>query len=144
MSSVNKAIACIQILVFLSLALYSNGIPFSMSVESDEFPCKNHACGCKSAADCKAHCCCSSHGNPLMSQSGVNKQKNSFQSFIGSLRCKSGSDVIAGIYVEFKYIPEECCGIPQIPFLCFLTSDTRTRLCEVTVSPPEKPPRCHA
>lgn len=141
MRKINKVLACIQILIFLSLTLYRSGDTFSLSGKSDEFSCKDHACGCKSEADCKAHCCCSPQGNHLMSQHRVKKQKNCFQSFISSLTCKSGSNAIACINAELKYILEDYCVIPQMTFFCFLASDTLTHLCEVMVSPPEKPPR---
>ena len=141
MSKMNKVLACIQILIFLSLTLCSSGITVSLSGKSDEFPCNEHACGCKSEADCKAHCCCLPQSNQSTSQYGVKKQKNSFQSFISSLKCKSGSDVIACINAELKYILEDYCVTPQITFFCFLASDTLAHLCEPMVSPPEKPPR---
>ncbi|TVM02799.1 MAG: hypothetical protein CV087_08495 [Candidatus Brocadia sp. WS118] len=140
----NKALAGIQILIFLSLTLCSSGVTFVSQGKSGEFPCKGHTCGCKSEADCKAHCCCLPQGNQSTSQHGVKKQKNSFQSFISSLTCKSGSDPITCINAELKYILEDYCVIPQITFFCFLASDTLVHRCEPMVSPPEKPPRCHA
>jgi hypothetical protein len=139
---IRKVLACIQIFIFISLMLCSSGTTISLSGKYDEFPCKDHACGCKSEADCKTNCCCSPQGNLLLSD--VKKQKNSFQSFISSVKCKSGSDAITFINAEFKYILEDCCVTPQITFFCFLASDTLTHLCEVMVSPPEKPPRCLA
>ena len=142
MSKINKVLACIQALVFLGLLLCSGGsITISSSGKAGEFPCKEHTCGCKSESDCKTHCCCSPRGNQSTSQYGVKKQKNSFQSFISSLKCKSGSDAITFINTELTYIMEDSCVIPRIIFFCFLASDTLTHLCEVMVSPPEKPPR---
>ncbi len=141
MSKMNKVLASIQIFIFLSLTLCNSGVTISLSGKSDAFPCKEHACGCKSEPDCKAHCCCFPQGNQLLSHHGVKKQKNSFQSFISSLTCKSGSDAITFINTELTYILEDCCVSPQITFFCFLASDTVTHLCEVMVSPPEKPPR---
>lgn len=143
MSKINKVLVCIQIFIFLSLTLCSSGITIRLSEKSDEFPCKDHACGCKSAADCKAHCCCSPQGNQSTSQYGVKKQKNSLQAFISSLKCKSGSNAVTLINAELKYLKNDGCIIPQITFLCFLTSVTMTPLGEVMVSPPEKPPRFH-
>ncbi|MFN3532693.1 MAG: hypothetical protein ACK41Q_09335 [Candidatus Brocadia sp.] len=143
MSKTNKIVACIQILIFLSLSWCSSGTNIRLSGKSDEFSCKDHACGCKSAADCKVHCCCSPQGNQLTSQYRVKKQKNSLQSFISSLKCKSGSDAVTLVKAELKYILDEDFIIPHITFLCFLVSDTMTHLCEVMVSPPEKPPRFH-
>lgn len=144
MCKVNRVFAIIQILIFLSLTMCGSGIPFKVSGKSGEFPCKDHACGCKSEADCKTHCCCSPQGDQLLSQQGVKKQKNSLQSFISSLKCKSGSDAITCINSELKYILEDYCVILQITFFCFLTSDTLAHLCEPMVSPPEKPPRYFA
>ena len=141
MSKINKVIACIQILIFLSLILCRGGATISSFGKSDEFPCKEHACGCKSEADCKTHCCCSPQRNQRTSQLDVKKQKNSLQSFISSLKCKSGSDAITFINAELKYILEDYFTIPQITFLCFLVNDTVVQLCEVMVSPPDKPPR---
>ena len=144
MSKINKIIACIQILIFLGLALCNGGITVGSLGKSDEFPCKEHVCGCKSEADCKAHCCCSSQENQVMSQQGIKKQKDSLQSFISSLKCKSGSDAIAFTSIELNYILEDYFTIPSITFFCFLAGDTLAHLREVMVSPPEKPPRCHA
>ena len=142
MSKINKVIACIQILIFLGLALCNGGITVGSLGKSDEFPCKEHVCGCKSEADCKTHCCCSPQGNPSASQYGVKKRKDSLQSFISSLRCKSGNDTIACINAELKYVLEGYFVIPPITFFCFLAGDTLAHLREVMVSPPEKPPRC--
>lgn len=142
MSRTNKVFACIQILIFLSLTLCSSGLTISLSGKSGEFPCKDHECGCKSEADCRAHCCCSPQGNSAKFYHGATKQKNVFQSFISSLKCKSGSDAVAVIKAELKYILDDGCVIPQIRFLCFLASDTMVHLCEPMVLPPEKPPRC--
>ncbi|MBE7446514.1 MAG: hypothetical protein HS132_15270 [Planctomycetia bacterium] len=145
MNKINKALACIQIVIFLSLTLLcSSETTISSFKKSDTFPCKDHACGCKSEADCKAHCCCSPQENQTTSQYDIKRQKNSFQSFISSLKCKSGSGAITCINAELTYILDDYCVIPQIPFFCFLASDTLTHLCEVMVSPPKKPPRCHA
>lgn len=142
MSKMNKVLACIQILIFLSLILCSGGITISSLGKSDEFPCKEHQCGCKSEYDCKTNCCCSPQGNQLKSQRDIKKQKSGLRTFIGSLKCKSGSDVVTFLNAEFKYIMEDYFAIPHITFFCFLTSDTLAHLCEVMVSPPEKPPRC--
>ncbi len=141
MNKINKVIACIQILVFLSLILFSSGITVNSSGKSNEFACKEHECGCKSEADCRTNCCCLPHRSHLKSHHGVKKQKNSFQSFISSLKCKSGSDVITLINTELKYILEDYFVIPRMAFSCFLVSDTIAHLCEVMLSPPEKPPR---
>ena len=144
MSKMNKVIAGIQILIFLCLILCSDGITINLSGKSNEFPCKEHACGCKSEADCKAHCCCSLPGNQATDQQGIKKQKNSLQSFISSLKCKSGSDAITCINAELKYVLEDYFVIPPITFFCFLADDTLAHIREVMVSPPEKPPRCFA
>ena len=144
MSKINKVIACIQILIFLCLILCSGGVTISLSGKSGAFPCKDHACGCKSEADCKTHCCCSPQGNPSASQYGVKKRKDSLQSFISSLRCKSGNDTIACINAELKYVLEGYFVIPPITFFWFLAGDILAHIREVMVSPPEKPPRGHA
>ncbi|MBM4065958.1 MAG: hypothetical protein FJ266_10020 [Planctomycetes bacterium] len=144
MSKVNKVFACIQIIIFLILPLCGSGITFNVSGKSDGFPCKDHACGCKSEADCKAHCCCSPNGNQLMTQDGDQKEKSSLQSFISSIKCKSGSDAITVLNAEGKYLPVDNLSIPKITFLCFLTGNPLVRLSEPMVFPPEKPPRCFA
>ena len=53
------AIASIAILIFAAV-----GVPFPMVVKKDRsvpFPCMDRACGCRSAAECKQHCCCFSN-----------------------------------------------------------------------------------
>mgnify|MGYP001610369712 CR=1 FL=1 len=142
MSRIGKIVIYIQILVMVCLSLCNVGLVINYPKKPVAFPCKEHECGCKSEADCMTNCCCSpSYGNQLKSQHGVKEQKNSFLSFISSLKCKSGSDAITFINTEFKYILEDNFVIPQITFLCFLANDTLVHLCEVMVSPPEKPPR---
>ncbi len=142
MSKVNKFIACVQILIFLSLALCSSEVvTISLSGKSGEFPCKDHQCGCKSEADCKTNCCCSPQGNQSTSQYSVKKQKDSLQTFISSLKCKSGNDAITCINAELKYVLEDKLIISPITFFCFLSGDTLAHIREVMVSPPEKPPR---
>ncbi|OOP55704.1 MAG: hypothetical protein AYP45_13245 [Candidatus Brocadia carolinensis] len=144
MSKINKIFVSIQILIFLSLTLCSSGVTFVSQGKSGEFPCKGHACGCKSATDCMSHCCCSPQGNSLAAQQGIKKQKDSIQSFISSLKCKSGSDTITFTNAELKYTLEDDFVITRIKFFCFLANDTQVHLCEPPVSPPEKPPRCSA
>lgn len=144
MSKTNKVLACIQILVFLTLLLCSGGITINPLRTSEGFPCKEHVCGCKSEADCKAHCCCSPQGNQPTSQQGIKKQKTRLQSFISSLKCKSGNDAITFINTHLKYLLDDKLAISQIAFLYFLTNNNMVHLCEPAVSPPEKPPRCHA
>lgn len=144
MSKMNKIIACFQILILFGLTLCNSGITSNSSGKSDEFPCKEHACGCKSKADCKTHCCCSPQGNQPAFQYGVKKQKDSLQTFISSIKCKSGSDAITCINAELKYVLEDYFVIPPITFFCFLAGDTLAHIREVLVSPPEKPPRCFA
>lgn len=144
MGKINKAIACIQIFIFLSLTLCNSGATIISLKKSDVFPCKEHGCGCKSEADCRTHCCCSPQETLLTPQRDGTKQKNGLQSFISSLKCKSGSDAITFINANLKYILEDKSTIPPIKFFCFLTGDTLVRLREVMVSPPDKPPRCFA
>lgn len=141
MNKINKIFSCIQILIFFSLTLCGSDIPFQASMRSDEHPCKDHACGCKSEADCLTHCCCSPQGNNVNSYHGVKRQRNTLQSFISSLMCKSGGDVITFINAELKYIFEDDFVIPHIAIISFLTNDIQVHLCEPAVSPPEKPPR---
>jgi hypothetical protein len=57
------AIASIAILIFAAV-----GVPFPMVVKKDRsvpFPCMDRACGCRSAAECKKHCCCFSNGEKI-------------------------------------------------------------------------------
>lgn len=144
MGKMNKVLACIQIFIFLSLTVCSSGTTINSLKKSDAFPCKEHGCGCKSEADCKTHCCCSPQENPLTSQRNGTKQKNGLQSFISSLKCKSGSDAITFINANLKYILEDKSAIPPMTFFSFLAGDTLAHLREVMVSPPDKPPRCFA
>lgn len=141
MSRRGKIVTYIQILVMVCSALCNTGFVINFPKKPVVFSCSEHECGCKSEADCMTHCCCLPHGNRLKAQNGVKKQKNSILVFISSVRCKSGSDAITCISTKFEYISEDYFKIPQIKFLCFLANDTLVHLCEVMVSPPEKPPR---
>ena len=37
---------------------------------SEEYPCNDHGCGCKSAEGCRAHCCCFGTAPPSADVSG--------------------------------------------------------------------------
>lgn len=56
-----RSTAMVSILIFL---VSSVGIPLPALVKKDRsvpFPCMDRACGCRSAAECKKHCCCFSN-----------------------------------------------------------------------------------
>lgn len=51
----------VNALALLSYVVALAGIPLpaqSVIDTSEPFPCQNHACGCRSAAECWQHCCC--------------------------------------------------------------------------------------
>lgn len=141
MSKASKVFSCIQIFILLSLLFFRGGVTISHSGTSDAFSCEGHQCGCTSEYDCRTHCCCSPHDNPSLFQNNEQTKKNGLQSFISSIKCKSGSDVITIINAECKYLLGDNFPTPQITFLCFLTGNTLARLSEPMVFPPEKPPR---
>lgn len=136
-----KIIAYIQIVVILCSVLYNVGITINCPKKPVVFPCKKYDCGCKLEVDCIKNCCCLPYDNYEKDQNDVKKQKNGFQSFISSLRCKSGNNTIAFINIKLEYILKDRFNIPPITFLCFFINDTLAHLHEVMVSPPEKPPR---
>jgi len=145
MSTGVKIVSCIQILVMMFLVFCNTGFVVNHPINSAGFPCKDHACGCKSEADCKAHCCCPPQGNQSTFQYGVKKQqKDSLQLFISSIKCKSGNDTITFIPANPKYILEDGHIESPLTFLCFLANDTKIHFCEPAIPPPEKPPRRHA
>ena len=140
MSKWNKIVACIQTFVFLFLMICNGGSTISSVKKSDAFPCAGHQCGCKSAADCKAHCCCAPGKNQNKFHNSSEKH-NGFRAFISSVNCKYGNDPLTTITFTANSIFEG--KVPQIKelFLCFLFNDLLIRLPEVFVAPPEKPPR---
>ena len=141
MNRIRKATTYVQIFVMVYLALCSVGVFVNSPKKPFAYPCKEHVCGCKSEADCMSNCCCFPDGNRQQSQNGTKENKNGLLAFISSIKCKSGSNAITCINTKLKYVQEDSFINSQITFLCFLAKDTLVRLCEPTVSPPEKPPR---
>ena len=140
MSKCNKIFACIQTFVMLFLMVCNSGGIISSAKKSDAFPCAGHQCGCKSAADCKAHCCCAPDENQNKFRNNSEKQ-NGFKIFISSVNCKYGNDPLTTITFTAKYILESRDTLTKESFLCFLFNDLSIRLPEVFVAPPEKPPK---
>ena len=141
MSKCNKIFACIQTCVILFLMICHGGSVISNAKKSGAFPCAGHQCGCKSEADCKAHCCCAPDENQNKFHNSSEKH-NGFRAFISSVNCKYGNDPLTTITFTAKYILESHVRPIKESFLCFLSYDTSFHLPEVIVSPPEKPPRC--
>ncbi len=141
MSRFRKVTTYVQILVMAYLVLCSVGVIVNSPKKPVAYPCKEHVCGCKLEADCMTNCCCFPDGNRQQTQNGTKEKRNGFLSFISSVKCKSGSNAITFINTKLKYVQEDSFINTQITFLCFLAKDTLVRLCEPTVSPPEKPPR---
>ena len=141
MNRIKNSIACFQILIMVFLALCSAGIVINPPKKQVAFSCMDHECGCKSEADCRTNCCCFPAGDRLVSQNDAKQQRNGYHSFISSLQCKSGSNTLAFIKSNLKYIEEYSAIDYRLTFLCFLCNDPFIQPCEPVVSPPEKPPR---
>ncbi|MCF6149806.1 MAG: hypothetical protein E3K37_14220 [Candidatus Kuenenia sp.] len=141
MSKTGKIVIYIQLLVMVCLSLCNVGLIISCPKKQAAFPCKEHECGCKSEADCMTNCCCFPSGSRSEFQNVPDGQKNGLLSFISSVQCKSGSDVIAFINSNLKYILEYNTIVHRLAFLCFLSNNPLIHPCEPMVSPPEKPPR---
>lgn len=143
MSKCNKIFACIQIFVIIFLMVCNGGGVVSSAKKSDAFPCEGHQCGCKSEADCKAHCCCVPDENQNKFHNSSEKH-NGFRAFISSVNCKYGNDPLTTITFTAKYVLESQDTLIKESFLCFLLHDTSVHLPEVFLPPPEKPPRYSA
>lgn len=141
MIGIGKIVTYIQILVTVCLVSCNTGIIINCPKKQVAFPCKEHACGCKSEADCMTNCCCFPSGDLSESQNVVRKQKNGLFSFISSVQCKTGSEAIAFINSNLEYTLEDYTVVHRLAFLCFLTNNPLIHPCEPMVSPPEKPPR---
>lgn len=139
MSKCNKIFACIQTCVFLFLMVCNGGGIISSAKKTDAFPCAGHQCGCKSAADCKAHCCCAPDENQNKFRNN-SENKNGFKTFISSINCKYGNDLLT-ISFTAKYMLESQVQQIKESFLCFLSHNTSFHLPQAIVSPPDKPPR---
>lgn len=140
MSRKNKALAYIQMLIVLCILPCNSGRAVNLPIKTSEFPCSEHQCGCKSALDCKTHCCCASYNNHDEFENSSKKQSG-FHAFMSSVDCKYGSDLLTNITFTAKYIVESRIQPAQESFLCFLFYRTTIHLPEIMVSPPEKPPR---
>ena len=139
MSKCNKIFACIQTCVILFLMICHGGSVISNAKKSGAFSCAGHQCGCKSAADCKTHCCCAPDENQNKFRNNCENQ-NGFKTFISSINCKYGNDPLV-ISFTAKYLLESRDTLTKEAFLCFLSNDISIHLPEVFVTPPEKPPR---
>ena len=140
MSKCNKIFACIQIFVIIFLMVCNGGIVVNPAIKSDEYPCKDHQCGCKSESDCKTHCCCAPNGNQNTFPAYSEKQ-NGFKTFISSVNCKYGNDPLTPITFTAKYILGSRVQTIKETFLCFLCSEAPSNIPDVVIFPPEKPPR---
>ncbi len=141
MSKCNKILACIQTFVILFLMICHGGSVISNAKKSGAFQCIGHQCGCKSAVDCKAHCCCAPDENQNKFRN-ISENQNGFKTFISSINCKYGNDPLT-ISFTAKYMLESRDTLTQESFLSFLFNDLLIRLPEVSIAPPEKPPRYH-
>lgn len=137
----NKILSCIQILVFVSLTVCNGNLITNPVRVTEPFPCKGHQCGCKTAAECKDHCCCASYENHNGSQDINKKQKNGLYAFISSINCKSGSTLISCVSFNEKYVSTGKALPSQAPLLCFLHGDVSFFLPETFIPLPKKPPR---
>ena len=133
----NKILSCIQILIFVCLTVCNGNLMTNPVRGPEQFPCKGHQCGCKTEADCKAHCCCAHNEF----QTNSKKQKNGLYTFISSINCKSGNPLISGVSFSEKYVPTEKALSTQAPFLCFLHCGVSFIPPDAFISLPKKPPR---
>ncbi|MCF6155154.1 MAG: hypothetical protein E3K36_07860 [Candidatus Brocadia sp.] len=140
MSTRNKILPYIQILVVICLMFSHGSVGINLPKKSDEFPCEGHRCGCELESDCKVHCCCGLFNNHDKFQSG-NEQGNGFHVFMSSLKCQYGGDPITSITFIAKYLLDGQVQPIKESFLCFRSQDISNSLLDVFVSPPEKPPR---
>lgn len=140
MSRKNKVLACIQILIVLCILPCNSGRAVRLPIKTGEFLCKGHQCGCKSALDCKAHCCCSSYKN-YNELKDSSKKQSGFRAFMSNIDCKYGSDPLTNTTFTDKYIAENQVQPIQESFLYFLFCNISIYLPEIIASPPEKPPR---
>lgn len=130
-----------QILLVVCMTLCNGGIAVCFPGKSEEFPCKGHQCGCRSESDCRAHCCCKLNKDLVMFQDNVHGRKNGLHVVISGVNCKYGDSPLKGIIFTVKYILEVKVQSEKEFFLCFFSHDTSIRIPEMSVSPPEKPPR---
>ncbi len=140
MKNINKVFSYIQILVIVCLMAMSEDRGRVFFSKSENFPCAAHQCGCKTEADCKAHCCCSPHKNYDKFQNNSEKHK-SFRVFISSLNCKYGNNALTGITFHSEYVLTDKIQPITESLLCFLISNTVIPSPEILPSPIEKPPR---
>jgi len=76
-----------------------------------------------------------------MFQDNVHGRKNGLHVVISGVNCKYGDSPLKGIIFTVKYILEVKVQSEKEFFLCFFSHDTSIRIPEMSVSPPEKPPR---
>lgn len=141
MNKISPIIIYLQIILLACLTICNDCSIISLPKQADAFLCEGHQCGCKSAYDCKTHCCCEVYQNHVNFQHNENEQKNSFQVFISSVNCKYGNDPLISITFMVKYILEGKVRPIKESFLCFLSQDISISPLKVFVSRPKKPPR---
>jgi hypothetical protein len=140
MRNINKIFSYIQMLVIVCLMAMSEDQGRIFFSKSENFPCVAHQCGCKTEADCKAHCCCSSHKDRNEFQN-ISEKHESFRVFISSLNCKRGNNAFTSTTFQGKYVLANKIQPTTESFLCFLISNTLIPSPEIRASPIEKPPR---
>ena len=140
MRNINKIFSYAQMLVIVCLMAMSEDQGRIFFGKSENFPCAAHQCGCKTEADCKAHCCCSPHKDQNEFQN-ISEKHKSFHVFISSLNCKHGNNAFTSTTFQSKYVLANKVQPTTESFLCFLISNTLIPSPEILPSPIEKPPR---
>lgn len=90
----------------LALVVGTVGVPLPTGRPKDRsiaFPCMDRACGCRDAADCKAHCCCFSSDEKLAwaAEHGVDSEP-----FVDRSQC---GDLPSGNLLAFEGAGRSCC-----------------------------------
>ena len=62
-----RKLACILVSIAIltaSVGVPITGVPAAVDLGGEDFPCRNHGCGCQNAEMCRTQCCCFGPSTP--------------------------------------------------------------------------------
>lgn len=141
----------------VTILLVTTGIPLPAghAKTDEEFPCRNHGCGCRSAEMCRKHCCCfkhksahkSPHGCPMGKHATAddrNKREQSRTSgglIISALECKGLAIGLFTARITLFLDAHVALRLMHLPDAGKQDALRETSVSQSTVEPLDSPPR---
>ncbi len=135
-------ILCIWISCLLLAGNLCNA-PMPPRVKKGSYPCEGHGCGCKSAEDCRKHCCCHYHEHRTTlthSDGASNLFISSKYSFLRGLACMGYPHKFSS-FQNLIFVSQEVPILPVEMPQRFVREGIPPEPIQGSVTPLERPPR---